>query len=112
VWLSIFYSSIPIGYALGFIASGSVIGNDLFGQTWSWRSVFIFEGVIMIPFIFYVFRMSGPKSMKELDTEGTIIHASGLSEFLQNFFSLLRNRIWVVSSLGYAAQTFLLGGFS
>jgi MFS family permease len=112
VWLAIFFSAIPIGYALGFVVAGGVIGHDLFGEIWSWRSVFIFEAVVMIPFIFVVFRMEGPGSMKELDPERTASHESGLKEFVQNILDLSKNRIWLLSSLGYAAQTFLLGGFS
>ena len=49
-WLSVFYSGIPIGYALGYILSG--IYSDTSG---SWRYPFMIELAAMFPFIIYCF---------------------------------------------------------
>jgi len=52
LWLSIFYTAIPAGYALGFALSGIVLDGAYFEKD-TWRSIFFVEGLLMLPFVIY-----------------------------------------------------------
>jgi MFS family permease len=49
-WLAIFYASIPVGYALGFLYGGTVAVYV------GWRMAFMLQALMMVPFIIYSFR--------------------------------------------------------
>ena len=52
-WLSIFYTAIPVGTACGYAFSAAVSEN---AGGWEWA--FFIEGVIMIPFVVFLFATS------------------------------------------------------
>ena len=52
-WLSIFYTAIPVGTACGYAFSAAVSEN---AGGWQWA--FFIEGVIMVPFVIFLFATS------------------------------------------------------
>jgi MFS family permease len=115
LWLSLFFCSIPIGYALGFIVAGTVVGMNPLGPDWTWRIVFLGEAALMIPFIILVLSVKGPRTIGEMDklsdNHSTMAKAS-LADFTRAAKVLIRNNLYVNICIGYAAQTFILGGFA
>jgi hypothetical protein len=49
MWLSIFYTAIPVGTAVGYSYSAG------FSATVGWQFAFFVEGIIMLPFVFFLF---------------------------------------------------------
>jgi len=97
--LTIFNVAIPVGAALGFLAGG-VIG-DKFG----WRMSFVVSavpGVIIALLIAFI--------MKE-PARGASQHDKAKLK-KDTVLTLLRNKAYLASILGYAAVTFSLGGIS
>ena len=145
-WLSVFYAAIPVGAALGYMASGQLT------EASSWSVVFFVEAVFMIPFALAVWFIPPPyKKDDQADdySEAALTFAttarqpllsrkttrqrsvaraatasaqrslfttggSGASVYPlgEAVWTLLTNRLWVLTSLGYACQTAVVGGFS
>jgi len=97
--LTIFNVAIPVGAALGFLAGG-VIG-DKFG----WRMSFVVSAVpgVIIALLIAFF-------MKE-PARGASQHDKAKLK-KDTVLTLLRNKAYLASILGYAAVTFSLGGIS
>ncbi len=62
LWLSVFYSAIPVGYALGFLASGIWLGAHPMGPDNSWRAIFGAEAALMMPFVLFSLTGNSPYS--------------------------------------------------
>lgn len=99
MWIGIFYSATPLGYALGF-----VYGNQVSSMFNDWHYPFIIEMFMMIPFIlisllsykdpkFYAKKEDGEK--EKITTQISI---------------LLKNILYVSLILGYSSYAFTIGG--
>ena len=97
--LTIFNVAIPVGAALGYLVGGTV------GERYGWRMSFIVSaipGAIIALLILFFMRepARGASQHEKVKLEkGTIL-------------SLIRNKAYLTSILGYAAVTFSLGGIS
>ena len=52
MWLSIFFTAIPVGTAIGYVYSANV------ATTLGWQYCFFIEGILMTPFVWYMFYIS------------------------------------------------------
>ncbi len=97
--LTIFNVAIPVGAALGYLVGGTV------GERYGWRMSFIVSaipGAIIALLILFFMRepARGASQHEKAKLEkGTVL-------------SLIRNKAYLTSILGYAAVTFSLGGIS
>jgi MFS transporter, Spinster family, sphingosine-1-phosphate transporter len=97
--LTIFNVAIPVGAALGYLVGGTV------GEHYGWRMSFVVSaipGAIIALLILFFMRepARGASQHEKAKLEkGTIL-------------SLIRNKAYLTSILGYAAVTFSLGGIS
>eukprot|EP00461_Guttulinopsis_vulgaris_P003622 UN03623 len=64
LWLSIFYASIPVGYAIGFGLSGIILDAQWWGEN-TWRLIFIGEALLMIPFVLFGLTGRSPYSFSQ-----------------------------------------------
>ena len=128
-WLALFYTGIPVGTALGYSYS-SIVATTL-----GWQYAFFFEGFIMIPFVLFLFAISpgfpvdshplheleyslvdnkevnnvrGDKFESDLTPDRNHRTPSVFDEFR----ALLKSSVYVLLTLGYAAQTGALIGVS
>eukprot|EP00606_Chrysophyceae_sp_TOSAG23-5_P000214 GSChrysophyteH2.ASY1.ANO1.1442.1 assembled CDS len=126
MWLSLFYTAIPVGTAIGYVYSALI--SEAIGVKWA----FIIEMCLMLPFVVYVFSVS-PRyptlttrkpmgegsisisdltsdpsekllSSKHLDDEldSPSEHAPGIFE---ETVAIFKRPVYVIVALGYAAQT-------
>jgi MFS transporter, Spinster family, sphingosine-1-phosphate transporter len=97
--LTIFNVAIPVGAALGYLVGGTV------GEHYGWRMSFIVSAVpgVIIALLIAFF-------MKE-PARGASQHEKAKLE-KGAVLSLLKNKAYLASILGYAAVTFSLGGIS
>lgn len=58
--MAVFYCAIPIGYALGFVVSGHWLNFYLVPVYYQWRFIFLFEAVLMVPFILWCLATETP----------------------------------------------------
>jgi predicted MFS family arabinose efflux permease len=98
-WLSIFYVAIPIGSALGYVIGG------LLGKL-GWRAAFYFVGGPGI-----LAALSCLLIVEPARREGDGV-AGGARAMWDSIATLARIPLFRRSVLGYAAQTFALGGFA
>jgi len=97
--LTIFNVAIPVGAALGYLVGGTV------GEQYGWRMSFIVSAVPgVIIALLIVFFMKEPE-------RGASQHEKAKLE-KGTVLSLLKNKAYLASILGYAAVTFSLGGIS
>uniref|UniRef100_A0A7S3D8Q6 Major facilitator superfamily (MFS) profile domain-containing protein n=1 Tax=Palpitomonas bilix TaxID=652834 RepID=A0A7S3D8Q6_9EUKA len=139
IWLSLFFSAIPVGYAVGYALSGFLASV---GPDW-WRMPFIVEACIMLPFIVFSFFVplelekhkdtdeisdsssesgdhhNNVKDMihKEVKAERNLEEGLGddkesVKVVLLRFLKVMKNKVFLCISLGYAAYTFVIGGLS
>ena len=98
--LTIFNIAIPVGAALGYLAGGSIASH--FG----WRMAFIASAVPgAIIALLILFFMREPERAGSTDAKGNQVEKGTV-------LSLLKNKAYLSSILGYAAVTFSLGGIS
>jgi len=102
-WLSYFYVAIPAGYALG-----NVIGSSMGHMGW-WRYTFIGESVISIVLVLTLFYIPGPANMLKLDPTRVKAEDDPVSVKIKK---LATNATYVFVALGYASQTFVVGGLT
>ena len=97
--LTIFNVAIPVGAALGYLAGGTV------GARFGWRMSFICSAVpgVLVAILIAFF-------MKEPAQGASVAHKAHLEK--GTVLSLLRNKPYLCSVLGYAAVTFTIGGIS
>jgi MFS family permease len=97
--LTIFNVAIPVGAALGYLVGGTV------GERYGWRMSFIVSAIpgaiiaILIAFFMKEPARGASQQDKAKLEKGTVL-------------SLLKNKAYLSSILGYAAVTFSLGGIS
>jgi MFS family permease len=97
--LTIFNVAIPVGAALGYLVGGTV------GEHFGWRMSFIVSAVpgVIIALLIAIMMKEPARGASQHDKakleKGTVL-------------SLLRNKAYLASILGYAAVTFSLGGIS
>ena len=105
--MAIFACAIPIGSALGFVLGGLV--DTHFG----WRAAFFVAGIPGLVLSLLVLTVKDPP-------RGLLDHApvertsstSALASLGHAYAVLVRNRLYVLTCLGYAAYTFALGGIA
>ncbi len=106
---AIFFAAIPIGSALGYIVGGLV--DHYFG----WRRAFFVAGVPGLVLAVLALRLYDPPRGAQ-DPDGgpaTGGHAASLGGAARAAYrSLLRNRPYVLTVLGYAAYTFAIGALA
>src|SRR5271168_180714 len=97
--LTIFNVAIPVGAALGYLIGGTV------GEHFGWRMSFIVSAIpgVLIALLIAAFMREPARGASQHDKarleKGTVL-------------SLLKNKAYLSSILGYAAVTFSLGGIS
>ena len=98
--LTIFNIAIPCGAALGYLAGGYI------GQHYGWRKAFIASAIpgALFALLMLIFMKEPQRVGAEGSKSGGVDKAS--------VFSLLKNKAYLSSILGYAAVTFSLGGIS
>jgi MFS transporter, Spinster family, sphingosine-1-phosphate transporter len=94
--LSVFYSAIPIGSALGYVAGGAL------GSHFGWRAAFLVSGLPGLALALAAY------FMPEAPTRRPAERAGGLADY----GTLLRDRPYRIVVLGYAAYNFGLGGIA
>jgi len=112
-WLAIFFSMLPIGYSLGYLGAGFITKY----LTWEW--VFFIEAAITLPLALLCFFLPNVKTLKSShapagdDTDPHVDVAQQKPRSLLNSIGqLMRNPLYVTMSLGYCAQTFVLGALT
>jgi MFS family permease len=100
--LSVFYTAIPVGSALGYIVGGAVAAH------YGWRSAFWWAGLPGFALAVILLTLKEPKRGA---SEEAVVTASASTE-KQGYLSLLGRPLYVLVVLGYVAQTFTLGGFA
>lgn len=110
-WIAIFYSTIALGYALGYLLGGFTV--DLFND---WRWGFVVEGALGLVIVFVcLFAEKDPKMLakrkeKKKDKAKGKDKSQALS-FITQFQKLYTNPLFVFIVLGFTAFVFSLGAF-
>ena len=97
---AIFFAAIPIGSALGYIVGGLV--DRYFG----WRQAFFVAGVPGLVLAALAWRLYDPPRGSQDSADEAPRHARGAYQ------TLLRNRAYLLTVLGYAAYTFAIGALA
>mmetsp|Transcript_27241 Transcript_27241/g.43832 ORF Transcript_27241/g.43832 Transcript_27241/m.43832 type:complete len:212 (-) Transcript_27241:1556-2191(-) len=63
LWMAVFYIFIPVGYAFGYLLAGQWENIHAVHGSVLWRTPFIFTGVILWPFIIFVYYKSRDASL-------------------------------------------------
>jgi predicted MFS family arabinose efflux permease len=122
MWLSIFFTAIPVGTAVGF-GYGAVVSTAL-----GWRWAYWIEGAMMIPFTIFLFFFN-PSPTKSLSRENyelvdndnddaSLASIRSLSDdesprsVCGDLGILLSRPVWVLVSLGYGAYAAVMGGLA
>jgi len=126
-YLGVFFCAIPVGYGLGFMLGGSWLHTNIAGDYWTWRCIYFFEAAMMLPFLLFFTKVKStdflidgkPFSFSTRDdtpienfSGSTNSLASPKSTFQQQIGRLIMNSPFMLLCLGYAAQTFSIGGFA
>ena len=110
--LTIFNIAIPVGAALGYLVGGTV------ADRLNWRAAFIISAVpgILIAILIACLMKEPARGASQHERmradERARPHSQRLFDALKTARTLLRNRAYMSSVLGYAAVTFSLGGIS
>jgi len=111
LWLALFYSAIPVGYAMG-----EAVGGAIVDQTWaffpsdeSWRMVFVVEAFLGLVVVILFCFIRGPKNMLYLDSKKIL---EDNDTMLTKLKILAANPTYLLSVGAYSAQTFTVGGAS
>jgi len=102
-WLAYFYVAIPFGYALGNVAGASV------AEAMSWRYTFFVESIISTVLVLTLCFIPGPATMRVLDPSLADVEDDPLCT---KFYKLMTNATYIFVVLGYASQTFVVGGLT
>jgi MFS family permease len=100
----VFYAVIPLGAALGYLVAGQM--DVHFG----WRSAFFVVGppglVLAVTALRFV---DPPRGAQDGDAYRPTPQSGGSAAGFLRYAPLLRNRLYILTVLGYAAYTFALG---
>ncbi len=106
----VFFLAIPVGFGLGLAIGG------LMDVHFGWRSAFFVAGIPGLVLAWLALRLHDPpRGATEADGGGrgrTEADGGGQRRTGAGYASLLRNRPYVLTVLGYAAYTFALGGMA
>jgi len=102
---TVFFMALPVGAALGYMIGGFV------DHHWGWRRVFFLAGVPGLLLAALVARLAEPPRGAS-DARETSSRQEPLWTVGAAIRSLLTNRAYVLTVLGYAAYTFALGGIA
>eukprot|EP00605_Chrysophyceae_sp_TOSAG23-4_P002352 GSChrysophyteH1.ASY1.ANO1.2600.1 assembled CDS len=111
-WLSIFYTAIPVGTAVGYVYSALI--SDSIGAKWA----FFIEGVLMIPFVLITEQVTekllntpqvspghyDPDDIDSINNKNIDSVAHRLS-MIDEMVAIFSRPLYVIVALGYAAQT-------
>ncbi|OMJ86184.1 hypothetical protein SteCoe_12318 [Stentor coeruleus] len=98
-WLGIYYSTTIFGYAIGF-----VFGDQVSAAFNRWSYPFLFEGIIMLPFVILTLLCNKDPKLYAKKPDGE--H----EKITTQICLLLKNYLFVSLCLGYAAYQFTVGG--
>jgi MFS transporter, Spinster family, sphingosine-1-phosphate transporter len=97
---AVFFAAIPIGSALGYIVGGLV--DHYFG----WRQAFFVAGVPGLVLAFLALRLYDPPRGSQDSADEVPRSTRGA------YYTLIRNRPYLLTVLGYAAYTFAIGALA
>jgi MFS family permease len=97
--ISWFYLAIPVGSAFGYLLGG------LIGQHFGWHAAFLMVGLPGLLLVLPVWFLREPHREQE---PGELPRAAAQPDY----FSLARNRSFVITTLAMAAMTFAIGGLA
>jgi len=100
--LSIYYTAIPVGCALGYIIGGGIAAH------WGWRHSFFWAGAPGLLLAFAVLPFKEPRRGESEGLDSSHIKKPGLMDMLR----LFGNGRYTLAVWGYVAYTFALGAFS
>ena len=100
LWISVFYSAMTIGYALGF-----VYGNETMTLIGSWRAPLLIESAVMIPLIFIAFFL-------KFDSHAVETAEENRTSIGKQLISLGKNPVFILIVAGYSAYAFTVGGLA
>lgn len=105
IWLSVFYTAISVGTALGYAYS------SLLAESIGWQFGFFIEALMMFPLVLFMFFISPQFPVEGLvaNEDQSAPHSLTLAQECKN---ILNRPIFVAVSLGTAAQTATLIGLS
>jgi MFS transporter, Spinster family, sphingosine-1-phosphate transporter len=104
---AIFNMAIPVGAALGYIVGGVVRAH------YGWRAAFYVAGVPGILLAAWMFRLPDPpRGAQDPAPAGIPAAAATQRSWWAVYLTLLRQRPYMLTVLGYAAYTFALGGLA
>ncbi|HKA35516.1 MAG TPA: MFS transporter [Thermoanaerobaculia bacterium] len=110
---AIFFAAIPIGSAAGYVLGG------LIDQRYGWRNAFFVAGAPGLVLALLCLGLKDPPRGAEDALDQRPPHpgplppgegAGGDEGFVRSYLGLLKNRAYLLTVLGYAAYTFVLGG--
>lgn len=104
--LSVFFTAIPVGSALGYIVGGAVAAH------YGWRSAFWWAGLPGFALAVILLTLKEPKRGSNDDPPGKPATDEPAPTVREAYVSLLGRPLYVLVVLGYVAQTFTLGGFA
>ncbi len=103
---SVFYVAIPVGMAVGYL-----LGGHLQAVFRSWRAVFFIVGLPGL--LLALLTLTAPDPPRGIeDARHEDLLAQQKASLWETVGTLLRNRVYTWTLLGYAAYTFGLGGLS
>src|SRR6266496_1370724 len=102
----VFFLAIPVGFGLGLAIGG------LMDVHFGWRSAFFVAGIPGLVLAALALKLHDPpRGIQDAVTPSAPSHTLGVT-VSDAYRSLLRNRPYVLTVLGYAAYTFALGGMA
>lgn len=104
--LSIFFTAIPVGSALGYIVGGAVATH------YGWRSAFWWAGLPGFVLAVLLLTLKEPKRGASDGAVQSKAPEASAQAGVKAYVSLLGMPLYVLVVLGYVAQTFALGGFA
>merc|ERR1712079_412089 len=118
LWLAVFYTAIPSGYAIGQAAGGIICDSSVFDGGNSWRFIFVLEALIGFSLVLFMAIMPGPTNMLELESLAPSKKDKGFSNNVDDdtlwdkFSKMCTDFLLVLIIFGYTTQTFVIGGLS
>ena len=103
---AVFYMAIPVGAALGFAIGGFV------DHHWGWRRAFFVAGIPGLLLATLVARLREPPRGASDASAASLAEHTAPPTMGAVTWTLLANRAYLLTVLGYAAYTFALGGIA
>jgi predicted MFS family arabinose efflux permease len=100
---AIFFMAIPVGSALGYILGGLVDSH------WGWRPAFYVAGLPGLLLAAITLFLVDPPRGSQDEEPAPAVKDQGI---VATYLGLLKNRLFLLSVLGYGAYTFALGGLA